>query len=341
MEDEMLGSRKRQLLYSAIDNYIKLASPITSLLVQKTELHDLSTATIRNELNALEAMGYLKQLHTSSGRVPTTKGYRFYVNETLRSTSFDNVDLAKIGSDMFARTSSLSEIVDSISKTVSSTTHYPTIFYFDGFDNLIVKSVKVVFLLTSQLLILIETNAGAISHTVMASEKITQQDCENASNVFTSIFAGKSMKFMTGEVQEFSNNVKETMSKYDEVFKLVLHAVDMYYNRTKSKVSSHGIVKLLDSKGLESAKNILTVLDDTSNIENIVDKKDDSEISVKIGKENANEKLSDCAVIQAPLVIDGKRIATVGVIGPERIDYANIASVLKFVSDQIKNNTRR
>ena len=336
MEDEKLGSRKRQLLYSAIDNYIKLASPITSLLVQKTELHDLSTATIRNELNALEAMGYLKQLHTSSGRVPTTKGYRFFVNETLKNMNYDNVDLGQVSGKLFARTTSLSEIVDSISKTVSDKTQYPTVFLFDGFDNLIVKSVKVIYMINSQLLILIETNAGAISHTVTASSKVTSQDCENASNAFTSIFAGKSMSYMTGSVEDFSQNIKKAMSEYEEVFKLVLSAVDSYYNKTRSKVSSHGIVKLLDTKGLESAKNILTVLDDAENIQNIMDTDNDSEISVRIGKENKSEMLSDCAVIQAPLVVDGKRIATVGVIGPERIDYANIASVLKYVSDLVK-----
>ena len=341
LEDEFLSERKRQILYNAVDNYIKLASPITSLLVQQTKLHDLSTATIRNELNALEAMGYLKQLHTSSGRVPTTKGYRFYVNHTLESTDIQGADLGDISSEMFARTSSLSEIVESISHVVSKTTHYPTVVYFDGFDNLVVKSIKVIYLLTSQLLILIETNAGAITHTVSASNKITPQDCENASNAFTSIFAGKSMSFMTGNASDFSAKIKSAMSEYEEVFKLVLHAVDMYYNKTKSNVSSHGIVRLLDSKGIESAKRILTVLDDGDGVESIVDKENNSQISVKIGKENDNEMLSDCSVIQAPLVLDGKRIATAVVVGPERIDYASIASVLKFISDEVKNKTGR
>ena len=91
MNDEqklpVLSDRKKTILFCAIDNYIKQASPITSLLVQQTELHDISTATIRNELSTLEAMGFLKQLHTSSGRVPTTQGYRFFVDEILKNTS--------------------------------------------------------------------------------------------------------------------------------------------------------------------------------------------------------------------------------------------------------------
>ena len=109
VSDELSG-RKKKLLYNAIDNYIKVASPITSLLVKQSTLHDLSTATIRNELNALEAMGYLKQLHTSSGRVPTSKGYRFFVDETLRDTKCSERDLKKIRNDLYARTGNLSEI---------------------------------------------------------------------------------------------------------------------------------------------------------------------------------------------------------------------------------------
>ena len=92
----VLSQRKKQILYSAVDNYIKVANPITSSFIQNAELKDTSTATIRNELSSLEAMGYLKQLHTSSGRVPTTKGYRFFVNEILSNLSYTNSELCSV-----------------------------------------------------------------------------------------------------------------------------------------------------------------------------------------------------------------------------------------------------
>lgn len=339
MDDVELSARKKVLLYSAIDNYIKLASPITSLLVQQTNLHDLSTATIRNELNALEAMGYLKQLHTSSGRVPTTKGYRFFVDETLKSAHFDSASLSAVKDKMFSRTSNLSEIMDNISRAISSTTNYPTVLLFDGFDNLLIESIKVIYLLSSQVLVLIETNAGAISHTISCSTNLSRQDCDNASNLLSSLFSGKSMKYLTNNVPSFNETIKQKMAEYEEVFDLVLKVVDIYYNDTKSKVTNQGIIKLLESPGMESvekAKNILTILDDENSLKDIMGTNSD-EISVHIGKENNNDKLMECAVIKAPLVLDGKRIATVGVIGPERIDYATISSVLKFVADEVRN----
>lgn len=340
MEEFSLSERKKTLLYSAIDNYIKLASPITSLLVQQTELHDLSTATIRNELNALEAMGYLKQPHTSSGRVPTTKGYRFFVNETLKSAHYTGSDLSFIKEKMFNRTSNLSEIVDNISKAVSKHTNYPTVFMFDGFENLTISSIKVIYLMSAQVLVLIETNVGAISNTVPAGDNVTKQDCDNATNVFNSIFVGKEISYLMQNANGFSENIKSSMAHCEEVFNLVLQVLDGYYNKTKSKVDPNGLVKLLESKeasSVENVKNILSVLGDDNRLQDVMNVEGGS-INVNIGEENEEERLSDCAVIKAPLVLDGKRIATVGVIGPERIDYASIASVLKFVADELKNN---
>lgn len=335
MVSDELSDRKKKLLYNAIDNYIKVASPITSLLVKQSTLHDLSTATIRNELNALEAMGYLKQLHTSSGRVPTSKGYRFFVDETLKNTKCSEKDLKEIRNNLYARTGNLSEIVDSISKAVLGATNYPTVFMFDGFENLVVQDIRVVFLLKGQVLVLIETNIGAMSSTIASGENITKQDCDTASNVFSNIFVGKTIGFLMQNMEEFNKTIKQTMSQYEDVFKLVLQVLDVYYKKTKSSVQ--GVTKLLNSpdlKSIDKAKDILEVLEDDSNLLDVMETGDD--ITIDIGDETGRRELSSCAIIKAPIVYDGQKIATVGVIGPDRIDYAGVASVLKIVSDEIK-----
>ena len=339
-----LSDRKKTILFSAIDNYIKQASPITSLLVQQTELHDISTATIRNELATLEAMGFLKQLHTSSGRVPTTQGYRFFVNEILKNTTYNPSKLNVVKQQMFARTNNLTEIVDSIAKTVSNTVNYPTVVMLDGLENLTIQSVKVLFMISGQVLVLIDTNAGAISNTISAPINITKQDCDNASKIFSDIFSGQSVSFMTQNMDAFSTSIKNSMKNYEDVFKLVLSVLDSYQNNTNSNFTNKGLIKLLESPeitSVEKAKNILSVLDDKESLQNVFDTSSDEGITVKIGEENKLEKLNDCAVIKTPLILDGKKVATVGIIGPERIDYATVASVLKFVSDELKNNLNK
>ncbi len=344
MNDEqkmpVLSDRKKTILFCAIDNYIKQASPITSLLVQQTELHDISTATIRNELSTLEAMGFLKQLHTSSGRVPTSQGYRFFVNEILKDTSYNEKNLKVVKDKMFARTNSISEIVESVSNMISDATNYPTVVMLDGLENLQVQSIKVLFMISGQVLVLIDTNAGAISNTISAPSNITKLDCDNASKIFTDIFGGQSVSFMMQNIESFNSSIKNSMKNYEEVFKLVLKVLSTYQNNTNSNVSNKSLIKMLESPDMtsvEKAKNILTVLDDKESLQNVFDTSNEDGISIKIGQENNIEKLNDCAVIKTPLILDGKKIATVGVIGPERIDYATIASVLKYISDEIKN----
>ncbi len=336
-----LSTRRQSILFNAIDNYIKQASPITSLLVQQTEFHNISTATIRNELNTLEAMGYLKQLHTSSGRVPTTKGYRFFVNQILNQTQYNANAIKDIKNNMFSRTRNLSEIVNSISKTISNTINYPTVVMMDGLDNLLVKSVQVMYMISGQVLVLIDTNVGAISNTVSAPQNVTRQDCDNASQVFSDIFKDKSINFMTQNISSFNGSIQLSMQKYEEVFKLVLSVLSSCQNNTNSNVSNKGLIKMLESpefSSVEKAKNILQVLDDKQSLHDVFDTTNEEGITVKIGSENNVRELSECAVIKAPLILDGKKVATVGVIGPERIDYATVASVLKYISDELNKN---
>jgi len=341
--DFELSDRKKNILFCAIDNYIKLASPITSLVVHETELTDISTATIRNELNTLEAMGYLKQIHTSSGRVPTTKGYRFFVNEVLKTTKINASGLRDVKEKLFSRTSNLTEIVGGIAKIISDKTNYPAVVMFDGFDNLSIQSIKVVYMLSSQVLVLIETNAGAISNMIEAHGNITKQDCDNASKIFSDIFYGKSVSFLTQNVEEFSDSIKKSMKNYEEVFKLVLNVLATYQNNSNSNVSNKGLIKMLESpESSDNAKNILNVLDDKETLSDVFSsKKEEDGVTVEFGADTNVRALSECAVIKTPLVLDGKKIATVGVIGPERIDYASIASVLKYVSDELEKNFKR
>ncbi|MDR0850355.1 MAG: heat-inducible transcriptional repressor HrcA [Christensenellaceae bacterium] len=333
-----MGERKKQILFGAIDNYIKQASPITSLLVHRTDMIDLSTATLRNELSALEAMGYLKQLHTSSGRVPTTKGYRFFVNEIVHNLDYSMRDLKKVKEELFLKTGNLMEIVQSITEAVSKSTKYPAVVVLDGFKNLKVQSIKVMYLLSHQVLVLIETNAGVITNTLSASDKVTMHDCENASAIFTDIFEGKKLGYLMQHVSSFNEQIKKAMKEYEEIFKLVLCVLENY--NSKDKVSSGGMLKLLDSpeySDSKKAREILNILDDKQQLKDIFDTTDSEGISIKIGSENQNSALDECAVIKAPIVIDGNKIASVGIIGPQRIDYASVASVLKFIADQIKD----
>ena len=138
-----LSERKKKILCMAVEEYIKDCSPITSGGIKDVTSLECSTATLRSELNALEAMGYLRQLHTSGGRIPTAQGYRFYVENLLSNANFTESEIDKVGQIIDSKTNSLSEIVSGIAKALSQATNYPTVVMVDGLENLILTEFKI------------------------------------------------------------------------------------------------------------------------------------------------------------------------------------------------------
>ena len=201
--DEILSERKRGILINAVEEYIQSASPITSSNVREKGFSELSTATLRNELNALEAMGYLRQLHTSSGRIPTAKAYRYYVNEIMCDVPLDTKVLDEIHGIFENRAVYLGDVVNEIADVVSKATNYPTVIMLKGFEKLLIKTVKIIPLMTGQALILIETNSGIINNFMPAKPDIPSQTYVDAGNFLTTTFANKTVADMIKNIEDY------------------------------------------------------------------------------------------------------------------------------------------
>lgn len=328
-----LSERKHFILCSVIEDYIKDAAPITSAGVQDRHIPKVSTATLRNELNALESMGYLKQLHTSGGRIPTPEGYKYYVSTLLEDFEVSEDKLKKVQSLLDNETTSLAQILSGIAELVSKATNYPTVMIANGYDKLIIEEVKIIPLIDSEALVLFRTHSGIVKNSMQtnASEKI----CDDASAFLTRKFAGKTIGEMLegdtlekslGEVQSFKslvNSLLDSMRKFIEK-----RQIDI---RGESAVN---ILNENEEKSVKQTKKILTLLGDKEELYNQVETNED--ITVKIGD---NDKMEGCALISAPIVIKGTPVASIAVIGPDRMDYANIAQALKIVMNEL-NKTK-
>ena len=340
-EEVSLSERKQQILLNAVEEYIQQASPITSSVIQHKCLKDLSTATLRNELNALEAMGYLKQLHTSSGRVPTSKGYRFYVNSMIGDIPLDSSVLDEIHALFDRRTVYLGDMVNEIASVISKATNYPTVVMLKGFDKLIIKNIKIIPLLTGQALILIETNSGIISNSMEANEEIPQQSYLDASNLLTKTFENHTVAEMLKDMPSHINKMSEEVKEFSTIFDTVVKSLKNLSDRISQSgnITAKGELKLLNNPEYsdpEKAKKILNVLSNPDEIKEVLSE-DSAEVSFKIGKEIPVEDLQGCSIAKADYQVDGESIASIGIIGPQRMDYAKIASALKFVVGEFQN----
>lgn len=337
MEYEKLSERKLQILYSAVEDYIQFATPITSGQVHEKHIKHISPATLRNELSALEAMGYLKQLHTSSGRVPTTKAYRLYVNELMKSTRFGKRELDAVRAMLSERAAYLTDIISQVAGVVSQATNYPAVVILNGYDNLPVESIKIIPLIDKSALLLIGTKNGIVNGQFSLSNGISEETCIDASNLLTKKFAGKTIKFMRENIEAEIVSAKNEIDSFSD---LLSNLIDCLSNMVtgKTQVIKVGETKLLNNPeytDLKDAKKVLDILENDNELKQVFDAGDDSEISFTIGRENNSEDLKSCSVVKANYKIGGKQIASIGVIGPERMDYSSVAGALKVIVGEL------
>ena len=330
---EYLKGRKHELMISVVEDYIKDASPITSAGVQKNHLQEISTATLRNELNALEAMGMLKQLHTSSGRVPTTLGYRYYVSNLLKDMPLDKAELDGVKSLLEERTKSLSDIVSGLAKIINKAVKYPTVIFVNGYDKLIVESIKIVPLVGDNALALIQTPSGYLTNVLDA--KTNEKSCEDATNYLSRKFAGKPLGEMMKGMELAEQEMQEEIKGFKEVIDTLIEGIKRVIEEKHLDIKRAGSIDMLESRGDgEQTKKVLKLLEDKNELEKAL-QLEDNELSVTLVDES---EYSGLALVKAPLCIDGTPIASIGVLGPQRMDYGSIASALKVIMNELKGD---
>lgn len=327
-----LSQRKNDILLATIEDYIKDASPITSGNVKERYLPSVSSATLRSELSALEAMGYLKQIHTSGGRVPTVEGYRYYVESLLGNLKVDNSKLERISYLLGERSRSINEIVSELAKIISQATKYPTVVLMNGYDNLLIEEIKIVSLIDQNALILIRTVNGIVNNSIKTVAD--QKACDDAARLLTNHFSGKTIGHLIENISEVKGEIQNTINDYQELVEnLILGLKQLVASKTVG-IRSAGSVKMLESgESVNGAKKILDILEDEMELEKLLE----VEENLTFNLAEDGEKYSGLAVVKAPLKVGGKSVGSIGVLGPQRMDYMAIASAIKFLTNELEN----
>ena len=323
-----LSERKAKILTIAVEEFIKDSAPITSSSVKDNTALDVSTATLRSELNALEAMGFLRQLHTSGGRVPTAQGYRFYVENLLKSIKATNVELEEVRKLIENRTQSLNDLVAGIAKIISKATNYPTVVLVNGIENLVLQEFKIVPLLGEKCMVLIGTNYGYITDTLDISA--TNENCLDASNYLTKYFKGETMGFMMENIKELKTGMNSEISAFQNVVDNLVAGLTKMNQRKLLNVQAEGMVDLVENEKIEETKTVMKTLNNEEQLIEVLDD-DENGISAVVADDNSEK----CSVVKAPIIVGGNKVASIGVFGPQKMDYTRIASALKVLVDEL------
>lgn len=331
-----LSDRKREILLNAVGNYIDNAIPITSGNVQNSAFTSLSSATLRNELNALEEMGFLKQLHTSGGRIPTSRGYKYYVDSLLSSQKFDSAVVDSIKEKFDKRSNFILDVVDGLAKNVSDVLKLPTFISMQNSESFVIKGINIIPLITGQALVLVQTDVGIMNNTITLNENLTEENCKDASKFLTTNLYNKKIKEIIDNFDYYNDLFKNQIKYFQEFFSFITETLKNYSNlKTHSNISN--LLENPEYKDIGSAKKFLSLVENEEKISKIIkdiDETSNNDIVYSIGEDDSDE-YSEYSIIKANYSLKNGVIASVGVVGPKRLDYCRIASALKYITEEI------
>lgn len=338
----MLSERKKKILQAVVSEQIEKPQTVSSKDLKEKYFDDLSSATIRNELMALEEMGYLFQPHTSSGRLPTAEGFKKYINELMPEKELTLKEVQKLKSGFDSKINSMEDLAGTVARAISGLTDYASVVYVNGLAPATIESVKLVRISDDDALIIVITDLGVIKDLVVTvDEELSDEDLVSAGKFITQVMAGRVITELDAE--ELKIEFSLLGDKYTKLFMVVLEAI--YKRENKPIIQVEGTSNLLhhpEYNNPEKAQKALKLFEKKDVLVPLLEAGNNLEVSIKVGEDESE----DCSVVSASYKINGKNVGTAGIIGPVRMDYAKAVSVLKEVNSVIaeelnfKNNKK-
>jgi heat-inducible transcriptional repressor len=335
-EDRLLDERESAILNAIVYEYILTGKPVGSRSFVQKYSFSLSPATMRNIMFDLERMNFLMQPHTSSGRVPTDKGYRYYVNSLL--DSYHSQEMS-IDERILQREVQLDKIFESIIKMLSANSNYAGIMLSPKSDFTVVKLIELIQLESSEVLLIAITRTGMIlTRKVGLSVRVTQDELSEYSRFLTSELCGYSLNDIRGRIFDDLRLDKISLSNRE----LALDIAELAFNETEnSTLNIDGIENLLKIPEMVEEKrlnSLLSIIEEKNILKNILEKHIDNEgVKILIGEEIENEKVTGCSLVASSYKIGNTPVGAVGVFGPTRMDYEKVVPLVDYTGKAVSS----
>ena len=331
----MLDDRKKTILQAIVEEYINTAEPVSSGILVKNYNIEYSSATIRNEMAELEKQGYIEKTHTSSGRIPSEKGYRYYVDELLQDNELSLEEIEYIQKQLETKVNEIEDLTKITTNTLSEITHYTTVAIGPTPTTQYIEGRKFVLLGSKMLMAIIMTDTGLVKETIIKFEEdITEKQVDTLNTFFNNKLKGEPLETIDRPLEEYIiTEMKDSISVIKpiiEQLKKVIHQEKQLYLEGTNKSFD-----LPEFKSLQIAKNFINVLDTKEAVTQILNTGLAEDINVYIGDENEQKELKDFSVVTFKHKVGNKELGTIGIIGPKRMDYSKVISVMKYISKKL------
>lgn len=327
-----LDARKLQILKAIIDEYVLSAAPVGSRSISRRSGMNLSSATIRNEMADLEEMGYLEQPHTSAGRVPSDKAYRLYVDSMMHRSQLSHDEIRLIRRYFNKRLDEMELVMQQTAQALSDVTQYTAMVLPPTLDLNRLRHIQLVPLTEGRALLVVVTDTGFARDAVIRVPDYMQADeLEKLSRLLTAKLYDCRMDSIADRLlTEIGAELRERKGFLTQV----METIERQMAPNARSVELSGATKILhypEYSDMNKARMFLAAVEGRDALYGMLKRTDRVEFSITIGSENELEPLQDCSVVTATYRIGDLPMGSFGVIGPTRMNYGKVVSVLEFM----------
>ena len=325
----MLDERKASILRAVVEEYIQTAQPVGSGHVVNAPGVSVSSATVRNEMAALETEGFLAQPHTSAGRIPTEKGYRYFV-DALARPSLDRSSAQQVREFFDRAHGEIEQMLADTTRLLTGLTDYAAVVIGPPHEAGKVRSIQLVGL-TSRVVLLVAVmgNGGVEKRTIDLAEDVDDALLLRATTHLNDQGIGHPLAWLATVVSSGEATVEVVLLRV----RAVLAAAD---EDDAEQVFVNGASRMAASfEAVETVRSVLTILEQQLVVVSLLRDVVDRGLDVAIGSETGMQPLADCALVVAPYTVDGVRVGTVGVIGPTRMNYPQALAAVAVVGQRL------
>ena len=332
-----LDERKQKILHAIIQNYLETGEPVGSRTISKNYDLGISPATIRNEMSDLEELGYLTHPHTSSGRVPSEKAYRLYVNQMMNKRELTEEEKTSISMQLNSNVTELENLVQRAAHVLSEITNLTAFALTPRQDHDTLKYINLLPVDEKTVVLMLVSESGKVSNTAVKLDRpISEETLQLLAKTMTYNYRGKTLsEALTFDIIKAVKSDAEAMTMFEK------NIVPNFVRTLEDMLNVHlymdgltNIFSLPEYNDLDKAKMFLEMVNKKDDLTKTLINRDNGVI-ITIGNENQNEMMQDCSLISATYHVDGKMVGKIGVIGPTRMRYGEVTSVVEYLTENI------
>ena len=338
MADTELDERKVKILNAIIKNYLETGEPVGSRTISKYTDLNLSSATIRNEMSDLEDLGYIVQPHTSAGRIPSDKGYRFYVNNLIAEKDKEVADMQEW---MIEKTEKMESLLKNVAKTLANNTQYATLVSAPSVVSNRLKFVQLSAVDEHQVLSVVVMDGNIVKNKIITVDK----PLDNETMLKLNMLLNTNLNGLTVDQINLAliTKLKEQAGIHDEIIAQVLDTVaETITEGGDLQVYTSGATNIFKYPELADSKKASELLDTFEEKQSLIELLNDSTdgnentgIQVYIGDESPISTMKDCSIVTATYELGDGVKGTIGIVGPKRMDYENVVDNIKSLKGQL------